>query len=130
MRLSTPTSAVLALDQIQRLLRRVGGRHLRTGEVTDDSGQLRLVWRTPNWEDFVQLAFTEIRHCGSGSLQLERRMRAMIENLMETLSVHRHAALREQLELLGRVAQEKFALPEDRAPARVPGPQGLGGPVV
>ncbi len=128
--INDPTTAVLALDQIHRLLRRIGRRHLRTDEITDDSGQLRLVLRTPNWEDFVHLAFTEIRHCGGGSLQVVRRMRAMIENLMETLSVHRHAALREQLELLDRVVQEKFAFPEDRALARAPDPQGLGGPLV
>lgn len=52
----------------------------------------------------------------------------MIENLMETLPVHRHAALRDELELLDRVVQETFAFPEDRALARVPDPQGLGGP--
>jgi uncharacterized membrane protein len=128
--INDPTTAVLALDQIHRLLRMVGKRHLRTDEISDETEQLRVILRTPNWEDFVHLAFTEIRHCGGSSLQVVRRMRAMIENLTETLPVHRHAALREQLDLLDRGVQAQFVFPEDLALARVPDPQGLGGPLI
>ena len=125
--INDPTTAVLAIDQLQRLLRMVGLRDLRGEEIRDRAGDLRLVFRTPNWEDFVHLACTEIRHCGAGSIQVMRRMRSMLENLMHTLPPHRHAELRLQLELLDRTVDGNYAFAEDRALARIPDPQGLGG---
>ena len=91
--INDPTTAVLAIDQLHRMLRLVGERHLRTDELLDNSGRLRVIFRTPNWEEFVHLAFSEIRRCGSNNLQVVRRLRAMIENLIQTLPAHRHAAL-------------------------------------
>jgi uncharacterized membrane protein len=125
--INDPTTAVLAIDQLQRLLRLVGLRDLRGEEFRDKSGQLRLVFRTPNWEDFVHLACTEIRQCGAGSIQVMRRMRSMLEHLIDTLPPHRHAELRQQLDLLDRTVDGSYAFPEDRALARIPDPQGLGG---
>ena len=55
--INDPTTAVLAIDQLHRLLRMVGKRHLRIDEIRDQSGQLRVIFRTPNWEDFVHLGF-------------------------------------------------------------------------
>ena len=125
--INDPTTAVMSIDQLQVLLRLVGLRDLRSDEVRDKSGDLRLIFGTPNWEDYVHLSCTEIRHCGAGSIQIVRRMRSMLENLMQTLPTHRHAELRRQLELLNRAVDANYAFPEDRALARIPDPQGLGG---
>ncbi len=89
--INDPTTAVLAIDQIHHLLRNVGKRHLDDERVRDTSGRVRLVFRTPEWEDFVQLAVTEIRHFGGESIQVARRLRAMLENLIETLPPKRAA---------------------------------------
>ena len=125
--INDPTTAVLAIDQLHRMLRAVGRRHLRTEEISDKSGTLRLIFRTPNWEDFVHLAFSEIRSCGSNNLQIVRRLRAMIQNLLQTLQLHRHAALNQQLSLLDREIAKNFSYPEELALAQVPDTQGLGG---
>ena len=125
--INDPTTAVLAIDQLHRLLRTVGKRHLRTDEILNRFGQLRVVFRTPNWEDFVHLAFSEIRACGSNNLQIVRRLRAMIENLVQTLPAHRHAALLGELDLLDREIARNFIYPEDLALAHIADPQGLGG---
>ena len=125
--INDPTTAVLAIDQLHRLLRRVGQRHLRTDHIFDRTEQLRVVFKTPDWEDFVHLAFTEIRCYGSGNLQIVRRMRAMIENLLRTLPGHRHASLQQQLSLLDREIEAKFKYPEELALARISNSQGLGG---
>jgi uncharacterized membrane protein len=125
--INDPTTAVLAIDQLHRLLRAVGRRHLRTDEIEDKSGELRVVFRTPNWEDFVHLSFSEIRACGSNNLQIVRRLRAMIENLVQTLPAHRHAALLQELSLLNREIERNFIYPEDLALARIADAQGLGG---
>ena len=125
--INDPTTAVLAIDQLHRLLRMVGKRHLRTDEISDKSGTLRLIFRTPNWEDFVYLAFSEIRSCGSNNLQIVRRLRAMIQNLIQTLPAHRHQALQQELSLLEREIERNFTYPEELALARVADAQGLGG---
>jgi uncharacterized membrane protein len=125
--INDPTTAVLAIDQLHRLLRSVGKRHLMTDEILDESERLRVVFRTPNWDDFVHLAFNEIRICGGSNMQVARRLRAMIENLIKTLPEHRHLALREQLSLLDREIERHFVFPGDIALARIADSQGLGG---
>jgi uncharacterized membrane protein len=54
--INDPTTAVLAIDQLHCMLRTVGKRRLRTDEIFGSSGQFRVFFRTPNWEDFVHLA--------------------------------------------------------------------------
>jgi uncharacterized membrane protein len=125
--INDPTTAVLALDQIHHLLRNVGSRRLDDGRVCDAKGRLRLVYRTPDWEDFVQLAVTEIRQFGAASIQIARRMRAMLENLIQTLPEERAPLLREELKLLHRSAQRVFKDPEDLALAEISDSQGVGG---
>ena len=125
--INDPTTAVIAIDQLHHLLRKAGNQNLRTDEIFDKSGQLRVIFRTPNWEDFVHLAFTEIRFCGAQNMQIARRLRAMIENLIQTLPKHRHAILQSQLALLDRDIEKYFGYPEDLALARVGDTQGLGG---
>jgi uncharacterized membrane protein len=125
--INDPTTAVLAIDQLHRVLRSVGKRHLRTDELASDAGQLRVIFRTPNWEDFLHLAFREIRYCGSNNLQIVRRLRRMIENLLDTLPAHRHAALQLELDLLDRDIERNFQYPEDVALAHIADSQGLGG---
>lgn len=125
--INDPTTAVLAIDQLHRLLRRAGRRDLRTDYLLDSSNEVRVVLRTPNWEDFVELAFTEIRFYGTANIQIPRRVRAMILNLANTLPPERHAALRQQLDLLDRMLGKFYVLPEDLALARIPDTQGLGG---
>ena len=125
--INDPTTGVLAIDQLHRMLRTVGTRNLRTDEIADGSGKLRLIFRTPNWEDFIHLAFSEIRSFGSNNLQIVRRLRAMIENLMQTLPEYRHAALLTELSLLDREIEKCFRYPEELALARIADAQGLGG---
>ena len=125
--INDPTTAVLAIDQIHHLLRSVGDRHLDEGLAHDQSGALRLVYRTPDWEDFVCLAVTEIRHFGGTSIQVARRLRAMLENLIEVLPPERTALLRAELTRLHRSAERFFPEPEDLALADESDLQGVGG---
>jgi uncharacterized membrane protein len=125
--INDPTTAVLAIDQLHRMLRSVGRRNLRTDEILDASKQLRVIFRTPNWDDFVHLAFSEIRACGANNLQIMRRLRAMIENLKETLPNHRQDELQHQVSLLDCEAKRLFRYPEELALAMIADSQGLGG---
>jgi hypothetical protein len=86
-----------------------------------------VIFRTPNWEDFVHLAFSEIRFYGAENMQIARRLRAMIVNLADTLPAQRHPAMHQELNLLDRMIEKLYVLPEDLALARIPDSQGLGG---
>jgi hypothetical protein len=54
-------------------------------------------------------------------------MLSMLENLIRTLPQHRHAELRRQVKLLDRTIENNYPFPEDRAIARTPDSQGMGG---
>jgi len=125
--INDPTTAVLSLDQLHRLLRSAGRRDLRADSIVDADGRLRVLFRTPGWDDFVHLACCEIRFYGASNVQIARRLRAMLFNLGNTLPAERHAALRQELELLDAMLEKLYLLPADLALARIADSQGLGG---
>jgi uncharacterized membrane protein len=85
------------------------------------------MYRTPDWEDFVSLSFTEIRQYGRESFQVVRRMRATLENLIAIAPPKRLAMLREELELLSRGVARDFRDPEDQVRAASGDSLGVGG---
>jgi uncharacterized membrane protein len=125
--INDPTTAVLAIDQIHHLLREVGNRYLAEGRERDRVGRVRLVYRTPNWEDFLHLAVTEIRQYGRDSIQVMRRLRAMLENLIKTLPARRTPLLRRELELLQQSSKRAFPDMDDQVLADIGDLQGMGG---
>jgi uncharacterized membrane protein len=125
--INDPTTAVLALDQIHNLLREVGLRQLDTGSIPDSLGKVRVFYRTPDWEDFVGLAVTEIRQFGANSTQVVRRMRAMLESLIPLVAPHRASVLLQELQLLKFSVDQGFSMPQDKKRADSPDFQGLGG---
>jgi len=125
--INDPSTAVMAIDQLHRLLGNVGRRHLHEDALLDANGTLRLIFQTPGWDDFVQLAVSEIRLYGAGNFQVSRRLRAMIENLLESLPENRRPALRRELDLLDRTLPKLHEFAEDLDLARKADFQGLGG---
>jgi uncharacterized membrane protein len=125
--INDPTTAVLALDQIHRLLRVLGRRQLRGETIADAAGRRRVICRTPNWEDFVHVACHEIRMCGASNVQIARRLRALLDDLAASLPAHRHLALDQERARLDQSIAALYVIPDDLALARVPDSQGLGG---
>ena len=124
--INDPTTAVLAIDQLQHLLRTVGERNLNTNNIVQQ-GKVCVIFPTPNWNDFVQLTFREIRLYGAANFQIARRLRAMIDSLEATLPEMRRPALRLELDLLNRSIDASYSLEEDRALCQIADTQGLGG---
>ena len=125
--INDPTTAVLAIDQIHHLLRDIGKRYLAEGLDKDANGRVRLIYRTPDWEDFVQLGTTEIRQYGRDSIQVQRRLRAMLEDLIETLPPQRAPILEKELALLGTSLKRAFPDLDDQVLAESGDLQGIGG---
>jgi len=125
--INDPTTAVQALDQIEDLLHRLGRRELDAGYAWDAAGVLRVIFPMPSWEDYLRLAFDEIRHYGAGSVQVMRRLRSALAGVAEaavdearTLAVQRY---RKQLDL---VIERSTLDAEDRMVASQEDRQGLG----
>jgi uncharacterized membrane protein len=121
-----PTTSIQALDQIDLLLRDVGRRRLNTGAVRDDHGAIRLVRRVPSWQDFLSLALVETHQFGVGSVQVMRRMRALLEDLRETVPPYRRPAIDAELALVDAAAERSFPDIGDQQTAAASDRQGLG----
>jgi len=123
-----PTTAVQALDQIGDLLYRLGRRRLELSVFHDDEGQPRLVLPSPGWEDFLELALDEIRSFGADSVQVMRRMSALIADLLAAVPEERRPALLYWQRRLKATVAGRFADPEEQLNALVEDRQGLGAP--
>lgn len=121
-----PTTAVQAVDQIHDLLRSLARRHFPSPVRVDEAGRPRLVLSRPDWEAFVRLGFDEIRLYGSESVQVTRRLRAALEDLLQVAPPERAPPLHEQLALVERATMRAFEDEGDRRQATSPSPQGQG----
>ena len=124
--INDPTTAVQALDQIGDLLLRLGNRRLEIGSFQDDSGSVRLVIPFPSWDDFLHLSFEEILSCGAKSVQVMRRMKALVADLLTVLPVERHAGLKYWQQRLQASIGRSFEDAEEKLSASMEDRQGLG----
>jgi uncharacterized membrane protein len=98
--INDPTTAVQALDQIEDILLMLAGRRLPDGVYRDGGGEVRFLYRTPSWEEYLDLAFTEIRTYGADSPQVVRRLRDVLRSLRAAVPAWRMGAIDEQSQLL------------------------------
>lgn len=122
-----PTTATQVLNHIDALLLGIGrsDRAFR-GTALDADGRVRLVVRTRDWPEYLELGVTEIRQYGAVSPQICRRLRAMLEDLLTGVLPERRAAVQHQLDALDRAVDAAFTDPSERALARMSDRQGLG----
>jgi uncharacterized membrane protein len=125
--INDPTTAVQTIDQLEDLLRRLGASELDAGYAADEAGVLRLIFPTPTWEDYLTLAFDEIRQFGAASVQVMRRMRAALDGLVGWLPIEeRREAARLYLAHLDRTVAMSALDAEDRRMALEEDRQGIG----
>lgn len=122
-----PTTAVQALDQIEDLLRRLATHRLDAGYANDEDGILRVIYQMPTWQDYLSLAFDEIRQFGATSVQVMRRLRSALVGLAETAGTPaRVLEVVEYLNHLNIVVDQSQLDPADRLMVRREDRQGLG----
>jgi uncharacterized membrane protein len=98
--INDPSTAVMAIDRLHDLLRRLAVRRFPSRERVVD-GTVRLVLSRPGWDDYVRLAVDEIRQAGDGQSQVDRRLRSMLEDLRSVAPEDRLAVLRQEHGQLG-----------------------------
>jgi uncharacterized membrane protein len=124
--INDPTTAVQTIDQIEDLLLRLGACELDAGYARDASGTLRLIFPMATWEDYMSLAFDEIRQYGASSVQVMRRLRSAMVQLANSLSPARAEVVRKHLAHLDAVIEHSPLDAEDRLIASQEDRQGLG----
>ncbi|WP_262031432.1 DUF2254 domain-containing protein [Microvirga sp. Mcv34] len=124
--INDPTTAVQALDQIDDLLRRLSPQPLGNLWIKDGAGIARLFVPMPVWEDYLALAFDEIRQYGLTSVQVMRRLHAALAGLAGSDDTTRRIAVRRYLSHLDTAIRHSGLDPQDRTAAREEDPQGLG----
>ena len=88
---------------------------------------IRAMFPTPTWEDYLALAFDEIRQYGVSSVQVMRRLRSALLNLVDAVTgAERKAVVRRYLDHLNWVIEHSVLDAEDRIMALQEDRQGLG----
>lgn len=121
-----PMTAVQAIDRLHDILRQLARRPFSDGRVLDEDGEIRLLVKTMSWEDYVHLAFNEIRMAGAGSPQVSQRLVAALMDLRRVALPERIEALNEQAALLRAATVEAINDERDVRFALDPDGEGLG----
>ena len=124
-----PTTAVQVLDHIGEVLGLIGRTDLEErAKPTSADRPDAVVMLARRWEDYVTLGLTEIREYGATSVQIMRRLRALIEELRETVRPEHRAALEEELRRLDATVADSWRDSVDLDRAGGADGQGIGGP--
>lgn len=106
--INDPTTAVQAIDQIHQILARLITRGIPSPFRATEGERLAVLPR-PSWADYVALACDEIRRSGEGQIQVQRRLRVMLLDLLTFgLSEDRRRPLEEQLRMLDAGVASNF----------------------
>ncbi|MFD9305670.1 DUF2254 domain-containing protein [Streptomyces sp. NPDC060048] len=123
-----PTTAVQVLNHIESFLHVIGRARLPGRYVLADRQEHpRLVLPGRDWARYLQLAVCEIRDYGASSVQICRRLRSLLDGLLDSLPSPQLPAVRAELELLRESIEREFPDPARQAIARCADRQGIGG---
>jgi len=124
-----PTTAVQVIDHLGETLRLIGTTDLAAqSNLRDAPSAGSVVMHTRRWDDFLELAVTEIRDYGATGIQVSRRLRAMLEELHETVRPDYRPAVENELARLSSSVRTTWVDSPDLDRALSADHQGIGGP--
>lgn len=121
-----PTTAVQVLDHLESLLFQIGNSKLDIGEIHDKNGMLRVVFKTPDWQDYLQLGVTEIMQYGATSIQVQRRLKALLHFLKDSIPSDRKDTVDNYINLQEQLVQQSFDNTTFRKLAGISDREGIG----
>jgi uncharacterized membrane protein len=121
-----PTTAVQVLNHLGDTLRLIGSAELEPRR-REDGGPGRVLVPARSWGDFLALGVTEIRQYGASSVQVVRRLRALLEELHESILPEHRRAVEDELARLEAQVEQKFGASADLDRASKADRQGIGG---
>ncbi len=123
-----PTTAVQVMNHLSDVLRLIGTFDLAESQWQGErAGRTGLVVPFRSWEDYLSLGTTEIRDYGARTIQVMRRLRAMLEELHEEVRPEYRAAVEEELARLDATVARNYGDSVDLDRASTADPQGIGG---
>jgi uncharacterized membrane protein len=125
-----PTTAVQVLDYLEESLRVVGSADAPVAAAPLATLTTGVVMPVRTWPDVLALGITEIREYGATSIQVMRRLRALLEELGELVLPENRAALQDEGRRLDATIRASYEGGVDLDRAGAPDPQGIGGPAV
>lgn len=125
-----PTTAVQVLDYLEETLRVVGAAPRPAGEASAEALSSGVIMPVRTWPDFLALGITEIREYGATSIQVARRLHALLEELGELVLPENRAAVDEEMRRLDVSVAAAHANSIDLDLAMSRDHQGIGGPEV
>jgi uncharacterized membrane protein len=126
--INDPTTAVQVLNHLEEVLRLIGATELGGRSWRVDGGTRRgVVIPVRTWEQYVSLGVTEIREYGATSIQVMRRLRAMLEELRADVRPEHRSAVEEELARVDATVASTFGGSPDLDRARIADRQGIGG---
>ena len=105
-----PTTAVQVLNHLGDTLRMVGSTAQPVPSAGSAAGDGEVLVPVRRWEEFLSMGVTEIREYGASSVQVMRRLRAVLEELRASVLPERRAAVDAELARLDATVAD--ALPE------------------
>jgi uncharacterized membrane protein len=126
--INDPTTAVQVLNYLGDSLRVIGTADLSGRSWHPGAPHRGVVIPFRRWEDFLALGVTEIREYGSSSIQVMRRMRAMLERLSEQVRPENRVAVHVEIARLDATVARSFSGSIDGDRAGIADRQGIGGP--
>ena len=121
-----PTTAVQVINHLGDLLHRIGATDFRAAAPAEP-GTGRVLIAARGWEQYLALGVTEIRAYGASSVQVARRLRAMLEELHGAVLPEHRPAVADELERLEAAVALALGSSPDLDRACEPDRQGLGG---
>jgi uncharacterized membrane protein len=107
-------TALTCIDWLSAGLGRVSGRILDEGIYRDSSGKVRLIEFDPSYDRIVNRAFDKIRQSARGMpAVLIRLIDSLGSIVLDTTSPEQRTALRRQVDMVLRLAEESVTEPND-----------------
>ena len=126
--INDPTTGVQALDYLGASLKHLGTIDRSAPTWHTGAAKCGVLIPARRFEDFLALAVTEIREFGASSIQVMRRMRALLEELQQEVHPENRAAVQAELARLNATVAATYSDSIDRDRAGIADRQGLGGP--
>ena len=121
-----PTTAVQVINHLGDLLHRIGATDFGAAAPAEP-GMGRVLIASRGWEQYLALGVTEIRAYGASSVQVARRLRAMLEELHGAVLPEHRPAVEDELERLEAAVALALGTSPDLDRASEADKQGLGG---
>jgi uncharacterized membrane protein len=123
-----PTTAVQVLDHLAETLRMFGTAPDPASLAMGPAPTTGVVMPIRSWPEILSLGVTEIREYGGTSIQVLRRLRALLEELGQLVKPERKVAVDDELRRLAQTVAVGFGGRVDLDRATMADAQGLGGP--